>query len=331
MEKEEKNMIKILSYMTKINKNQNEMNLLFQTSMKNLKITFEEDKSNIKYEEYIFNGIPIPKNIEFKDIDINSFKIFWKIEEKFDKLIDKNNIKFKVEMRKENEKFEKVYENKDNNCTIGNLSSNTNYEIRICPIYNNVNVEWSEIMKVKTSTFNLDSVILENSKRKEEFLKKILEWSGYNKMELIYRGTRDGSTSNDFHNKCDNQGPTICLYQNEKNNIFGGFSPISWENNGSWKKCEESFIFTLTNIYGIEPTKFPHLNNKNSVNHNSSQGPSFYDFIIYDDFRNKDSKAYFPSGHQDIFNKKYSIITGDENSNNQSFKIKEIEVFKVYK
>ena len=150
-------------------------------------------------------------------------------------------------------------------------------------------------------------------------------------MELIYRGTRDGSTSNVFHNKCDNQGPTICLYQNEKNNIFGGFSPISWENNGGWKKCEESFIFTLTNIYGIEPTKFPHLNNTSSVYHYSIFGPTFNDFIIYDDFRNKDSKAYFPSGHQDIFNKKYSIITGDENSNNQSFKIKEIEVFKVYK
>ena len=148
------------------------MNLLFQTSMKNLKITFEEDKSNIKYEEYIFYGIPIPKNIEFKDIDINSFKIFWKIEEKFDKLIDKNNIKFKDEMRKENEKFEKVYENNDNNCTIGNLSSNTNYEIRICSIYNNVNGEWSEIKKVKTCVYNLDSVILENSKRKEEFIKK---------------------------------------------------------------------------------------------------------------------------------------------------------------
>ena len=35
-------------------------------------------------------------------------------------------------------------------------------------------------------------------------------------MELLYRGSRDGTTSNIFHNKCDNKGPTICLYKNEK-------------------------------------------------------------------------------------------------------------------
>ena len=28
-------------------------------------------------------------------------------------------------------------------------------------------------------------------------------------MELIYRGSRDGTTSNIFHNKCDNKGPKL--------------------------------------------------------------------------------------------------------------------------
>ena len=40
--------------------------------------------------------------------------------------------------------------------------------------------------------------------------------SGYERMELIYRGSRDGTTSNIFHNKCDNKGPTIILFKNEK-------------------------------------------------------------------------------------------------------------------
>ena len=43
-------------------------------------------------------------------------------------------------------------------------------------------------------------------------------------MELLYRGTKDGSTANIFHNKCDNKGPTLCLYQNDKGNVFGGFT-----------------------------------------------------------------------------------------------------------
>ena len=125
MEKEDKNMIKILSYITKINKNKKKMNSLFQTKMKNLKISFEEDKNNIKYEEYIFNALPIPKNIEFKDITMNSFKIIWTIEEFNILNNDKNRIKFKVEMRKENENFQKTYEINDNKCLIDNLNLNT--------------------------------------------------------------------------------------------------------------------------------------------------------------------------------------------------------------
>ena len=46
--------------------------------------------------------------------------------------------------------------------------------------------------------------------------------------EKLYRATRDGSDSNIFHNKCDNQGPTICLCKNDKGSIFGGYISSSW-------------------------------------------------------------------------------------------------------
>ena len=90
-------------------------------------------------------------------------------------------------------------------------------------------------------------------------MEKIFEWYGYTKMDLIYRGTRDGTTSNIFHNKCDNQGATITLYKNEKGNIFGGYSPISWGIGDKTISNSNFFIFTLTNIYNTEPTKFPLL------------------------------------------------------------------------
>ena len=35
-------------------------------------------------------------------------------------------------------------------------------------------------------------------------------------MKLLYRGTRDGMEGNYFHNKCNNEGPTISLFKNEK-------------------------------------------------------------------------------------------------------------------
>ena len=57
--------------------------------------------------------------------------------------------------------------------------------------------------------FNVDSKILDESNRKEEFLNLIFDWSGFKNMVLLYRGTKDGMNSNNFHKKCDNQGKTI--------------------------------------------------------------------------------------------------------------------------
>ena len=83
-------MIKILTYASKINKNDKEIKKLFYTSMRNIKISFEEKEN----KEYFFNGIPTPKNIEFKDIDINSLKLYWKIEDV--NLLNFDKIKFKI-------------------------------------------------------------------------------------------------------------------------------------------------------------------------------------------------------------------------------------------
>ena len=92
-EKEEKIMIRTLSYVSKINKNQRRMRDLLHETMKNLKISYIEEESKVKYEEYYFNGIPSPKDIEFKEIGSNSFKVLWKIEDNKLINIDKNEIK----------------------------------------------------------------------------------------------------------------------------------------------------------------------------------------------------------------------------------------------
>ena len=236
LEKEEKNMIKTLSYLSKINKNEKEIGKIFQQLMKNMKITYIENESQIKYEEYYFNGIPIPNNIEFNNIGTNSFQINWKIDNINILNIDKNEIKYRIEIRKENmkEKFIQIYEGNEYNYTINNLNKNTNYEIRICSLYKDIISEYTKIYKIKTKNFEIDSNILIEVEKGDEYLKKLYEWTGYKKMELIYRGTRDGSEAQTFHNKCNNQGPTICLCKNEKDNIFGGYASISWTSDGNW-------------------------------------------------------------------------------------------------
>ena len=52
LEKKEKNMLKILTYASKINQNDKEIKKLYDTLMRNIKINFEEKENKIKYEEY---------------------------------------------------------------------------------------------------------------------------------------------------------------------------------------------------------------------------------------------------------------------------------------
>ena len=329
------NMIRIMSYITKINKIEKEMNNIFQELMRNIKISYNEEQSIIKYEDYYFNGIPKPYNIEIKDITYDSINIEWKVDKLNINNFEYKNIKYEVEMRKENKKFNKIYEGNNNNYKINNLKPGKNYEFRIRSLYNDIFGSWTNIQKITTSL--TDSNILYESGREKEFNMKLLEWSGYKKIELIYRGSRDGTLSKIFHEKCDNKGPTITLIKNEKGNIFGGFSSVSWTSQNANKQAPNSFLFSLTNIYGTNPTKFQLKDNNYSwaIYDNSDYGATFgegHDLYISNDFSNN-NKSYvnFPYSYKDNIGKGKSIFTGDSNNNNDIFKIKEIEVFKLYK
>ena len=337
LQKEDKQMIKKLSYISKINKNKKEMVNLFKEPMKNLKINFIKEEDNIKYTEYYFNGSEYHlKNIEFSDISFNKFKISWKAENEIKLNLnnrDKNLI-FRVEMRKENNNkndlFKIVYEGKESNCSIYNLEPETTYEIKINIIYDNIIIDESDIKKI--STKEIDSLILKETRNEKDFLKKIFEFTNIKDIELIYRGTRDGMNSNSFHNKCDNKGPTICLYKNDKGHIFGAYASISWTNKGEWKSAPQSFLFTLTNIFNIAPIKMSHSLKDTiySVYHNADFGPSFgggRDISIPNDFSMNESYAIFPYTYNDASERGPAIFSSNLKSNR--FKLTEIEVYKI--
>ena len=319
------NILRNLTYISKINKNKTEINKIEQTLMKNLKLDFIDD--NIKYKEYYFNGLPIPKDIKISDIKANSCNISWNIDDINILDFNKNKIKYKIELRKENGQFHSIYESNNMNYNIAILESNTNYEVRLCITYNNINSNYSSIIKFKTN--KIDSILLNETNKYNECLNKIYEWTGGKNMELLYRGTRDGMSTDVFHNKCDNKGPTISLFKNDKGYIFGGYSSVDWEGGkGRSKSAPESFIFTLTNIYNISPTNFPNSNKDDSIWDDSSYGPCFSGYcdicVQFDsNFTN------FPNAYKDVLGKGYSIFQGDNNNN--KFNLKEIEVFKLIK
>ena len=92
-------------------------------------------------------------------------------------------------------------------------------------------------------------------------------------------------------------------------------------------------MFTLTNIYGTAPTKFPNTQNYGwAVYHHSSYGPTFganYDLYISNDYLNNNSSyCNFGYSYPDILGRGNSIFSGDANTNN--FKLKEKKIFKLF-
>ena len=329
----EEQIITKLNYISDINKTQKEMKELFNHLMQNYKISY--DGYNIKYDQYYFNGIPIPKNINFSNIRKNSFKILWNIDINNATIpsLDNNQIRYQIIIRKERGRFIPVYEGKNNFCTINNLEQDTKYEIKICTIYQNMKSDYTKIFQIETN--GLNSKILSSTPRKKEFINKIMEWTGFkfNKMKLLYRGTKDGMTSFDFHNRCDNKGNTICLFMNNRENIFGGYSPIPWTKNGGEKISNECFLFSLSNIYNTEPIKFPYLKER-SVFLSEDYGPVFgYGADLFcknNFFENNSNGTRFPYSYKDTYGKGKSIFTGDCNNDNTFFILKEIEVFELF-
>ena len=187
LEKDENNnMIRILSYIAKINDNKNESNSLLITLMKNLEMGFQEEQTNVKYEEYFFNGIQSPKNIQIKDIKIHSATITWDIDDININNYDEKKLKYRIELREKikGEKFNKIYEGDKKEFLIEDLKKNSTYEIKIYSIYEDL---ISEFIFKSFDSFRLDidSNILSESKRLDEFIEKIYEWCGYTNYELL--------------------------------------------------------------------------------------------------------------------------------------------------
>ena len=320
----EKNMIKILSYVSKINKNDKETNMLLQQLIKSESIKFDKEKNDIEFKDYIFSGLPVPSNIEIKEITYDSFKTFWKIELNNFINIKQNEIKYIIEIRKENEKCNQVYEANSTDYLIKELSDDTNYEIRICTLYNNIKSPWSQIQKIKTKKpsffFDKDSLIIGDNEDDIKYLQNWINPKSEIKGELLYRLSRDGSSYQTFHQNCDDKGPTLVLIKDESDMKTGGYTPLSWDSKTGWKKDNDTFIFNLSNR-----KKFPKSskNNTNSIYCLNTYGPWFENFGFECGHNMKECK--FQTGN--AFLNANEIIPNE--NKHKYFSVKEVEVYKL--
>jgi hypothetical protein len=85
------------------------------------------------------------------------------------------------------------------------------------------------------------------------------------KFNLKWRGSRDGFDAGAFHSRCNGVANTLTIILDTDGNVFGGFTPVSWESrhpaNGGGNcyiadHTVSSFIFTLRNPHKVPARKF---------------------------------------------------------------------------
>ena len=84
-----------------------------------------------------------------------------------------------------------------------------------------------------------------------------------------------------FHSSCDNKGPTIVLIQSSDGNSYGGYTSVSWANDGSQREDSHALLFRMCPEAGqgsrqrIRTEKFQVSNPAHAQSSSASQGPTF--------------------------------------------------------
>lgn len=228
-----------------------------------------------------------------------------------------------------NKKKEIYYSIKEIYELVNNLKNNINYQ------QETINKQQNEIIELKKRIHLLenrmdesikdennglnDSLILLNDKKYKLSIKKWIDKNKKIKFNLLFRKSRDGSNCSIFHNKCDNQGNTLCLFQTSKNYKFGGYTSISWKNSYKISNDNEGYVF----LFSLDLNqKFEKIKEGNVQYSSYNYGPCFGDgggCLYLEENLNYgfiDNKNFLTN---------YELTHGE----NGNFEVEEFEVFKV--
>ena len=266
----------------------------------------------------------------------NKIKNSLEKEEMINKILNESNIKVLIHncLNFEND-IKEINELKEN---IQKCNSNKNISINFIP---EKNEDIDKILKIINNFGNISSstgdgfnfnvsdssiinssdeinFIIETLKNKEYFKNKNLQ------LTLIFKATKDGQNSSDFHKKCDGKEHLLVFLKTTKGLIFGGYTKEGYKSRNSQIVDNQAFIFSITKkkIYHIKY-------GKNAICDKTIKGPCFsgsFSFII-----NIEEKMFGNSNTCPISNSYYEGITMDYELNNgeKIFILQEIEVYQL--
>ncbi|CAG8624453.1 15152_t:CDS:2 [Dentiscutata erythropus] len=235
-----------------------EMSKNFQNiPIKHLKLIISQDNLNITELQILYKVILWLENKDWDEYSniINCIR--------FDQITDDDFIDLRMKVRK-NQISESIFKKVSDNYTKSKTKLNF-----IC--YSNINIDSNIICK--------------------EQLMKLMQWIDREettncryKFNLLLREITN--KAKEFYSFCDNKGATIVIGKRGKNSFIGGYNPLSWSSNYTYKSTKDSFIFSKDNKdirLGRIISDFAY-----AIYCNPEFGPSFnrYEFYIPDNSNN---------------------------------------------
>eukprot|EP01099_Mayorella_cantabrigiensis_P007988 TRINITY_DN734_c1_g1_i2.p1 TRINITY_DN734_c1_g1~~TRINITY_DN734_c1_g1_i2.p1 ORF type:complete len:230 (+),score=62.37 TRINITY_DN734_c1_g1_i2:1207-1896(+) len=182
--------------------------------------------------------------------------------------------------------------------------------------------------KKRTARYFEDSKVIESDEERKVvvgWLKEVRGEGNVNKVELLFRGSRDGFRVQDFHSRCDNQGPTIVVFKTSEGRRGGGYTSQQWASpTGLYQDVFDptgsSFLFSLES-----KEMFKHIPEKGrAICNQADYGPFFgngNDLYIETNCNQNQSSSSNPGS--------YSIPSSASLVGSFRFRVLDYEVWKV--
>jgi len=156
---------------------------------------------------------------------------------------------------------------------------------------------------------------------------------------LLYSATKDGCVANTFHQKCDNQGPTVTVLYNPQGSVYGGYTGQSWNvNTGGYINDATAFLFQLKYSGNKQCSKFPIVTSTHAIYSTNNTGPTFgggHNLCTFTGTINATNGIYALNGGVNV-NETYYKLTNVSASvktwtdiHNGNLNVTDIEVYKV--
>jgi len=157
---------------------------------------------------------------------------------------------------------------------------------------------------------------------------------------LLYSATRDGCAATTFHQKCDNQGPTVTVLYNPQGSVYGGYTGQSWNGDAGYINDPTAFLYQLKISGNEQRTKFPVDTSYtgNAVYSINNYGPTFGAGHTLHTFQTTinvsngvyalNGSIYFGDGYYQMANVSPKVKSAND-INNGTMNVTELEVYKV--